>query len=70
MRVELLTKTGVLSKVTSAIGKAGGDIGAIDIVGVGKDTIVRDMGNMELKQIVRLVIPFAAIGLIVYRSTP
>jgi hypothetical protein len=70
MRVELLTKPETLSKVTSGIGKVGGDIGGIDIVGIGKGTIIRDMGNMELKQIMGLVVPFAVIGLIVYRSIP
>jgi len=59
-----------VSRVSSAIISAGGDIGAIDIVGVQKGTIVRDMGKMELKQIVGLVIAFAAISLIVYRSIP
>lgn len=41
IRVELLTKPGTLGKATSAIGEGGGDIGAIDIVGFGKGTIVR-----------------------------
>jgi len=50
--------------VSSAIISAGDDIGAIDIVGFGKGTIVRDIGNMELKQIIGLVVPFAVIGLI------
>lgn len=47
IRVELLTKPGMFGKATSAIGEGGGDIGAIDIVGFGKGTIVRDMGKME-----------------------
>jgi malate dehydrogenase (oxaloacetate-decarboxylating) len=42
MRVELFTKPGMLGKVTSAIGQAEGDIGAVDIVGFGKNTTVRD----------------------------
>jgi malate dehydrogenase (oxaloacetate-decarboxylating) len=42
MRVELLTKPGMLGKVTSAIGKGGGDIGAIDIIGFSKNTTIRD----------------------------
>ena len=33
----------MLGKVTSAIGKVGGDIGAIDLVQVDKDTITRDI---------------------------
>jgi malate dehydrogenase (oxaloacetate-decarboxylating) len=43
MRVEILTKAGMLGKVTSAIGKAGGDIGSVDIVGFGKNTTIRDI---------------------------
>ncbi|MGQ9508824.1 MAG: NAD-dependent malic enzyme [Thermodesulfobacteriota bacterium] len=43
MRVELLTKPGMLGKVTSAIGKAGGDIGAIDLVGFKKEITIRDI---------------------------
>lgn len=54
IRIELLTKPGMLGKVTSAIGKAGGDIGAIDIIGFGKGTIIRDIivsvANIELGQ--------------------
>jgi malate dehydrogenase (oxaloacetate-decarboxylating) len=47
IRLEILSKPGMLGKVSSAIGKAGGDIGAVDIVGFGKDTIVRDIGKMK-----------------------
>ena len=43
MRVEILTKVGMLGKVTSVIGKAGGDIGSVDIVGFGKNTTIRDI---------------------------
>ncbi len=43
MRVEIQNRVGMLGKVTSAIGKAGGDIGAVDIAGFGKDTILRDI---------------------------
>jgi malate dehydrogenase (oxaloacetate-decarboxylating) len=43
IRVELFTKPGMLGKVTSAIGKAGGDIGSVDIVGFTKETTVRDI---------------------------
>ncbi len=43
MRVEIQNQVGMLGKVTSAIGKAGGDIGAVDIAGFGKDTILRDI---------------------------
>jgi len=43
VRIEITNRPGMLGKVTSAIGKAGGDIGAIDLVEVGKETITRDL---------------------------
>src|SRR6267143_1696361 len=43
IRVEIVNRPGMLGKVTSAIGKAGGDIGAIDLVEVGKSTVTRDI---------------------------
>src|SRR5918911_5013436 len=43
VRLEIENRPGMLGKVTSAIGKAGGDIGAIDLVEVGKTTITRDL---------------------------
>src|SRR5207245_494586 len=43
VRVEIVNRPGMLGKVTSAIGKAGGDIGAIDLVEVGKNTVTRDI---------------------------
>jgi len=43
VRLEILTKPGMLGRVASAIGKAGGDIGSVDIVGFRKDTIIREM---------------------------
>ena len=43
IRLEILTKPGMLGRVTSAIGKAGGDIGAIDIAGFKKNTTLRDI---------------------------
>jgi malate dehydrogenase (oxaloacetate-decarboxylating) len=43
VRLEIDNQPGMLGKVTSAIGKAGGDIGAIDLVEVRKKTIVRDL---------------------------
>ncbi len=42
-RLEILNRPGMFGKVASAIGKAGGDIGAIDIVASMKETIVRDV---------------------------
>lgn len=43
IRLEILSKPGMLGKVTSAIGKAGGDIGAVDIVGFKKNITIRDI---------------------------
>ena len=43
VRLEITNRPGMLGQVTSAIGKAGGDIGAIDLVQVGKSTITRDL---------------------------
>jgi malate dehydrogenase (oxaloacetate-decarboxylating) len=43
VRLEIVNQPGMLGKVTSAIGKAGGDIGAIDLVEVGRSTITRDL---------------------------
>lgn len=43
LRVRLSSRTGTLGEVATAIGRAGGDIGAIDIVSVGSDYIVRDI---------------------------
>jgi malate dehydrogenase (oxaloacetate-decarboxylating) len=43
LRVKLASRSGTLGEVTTAIGRAGGDIGAIDIVSAGQDFIVRDI---------------------------
>src|SRR5258708_5788637 len=43
LRVRLSTRAGTLGEVATAIGKAGGDIGAIDIVSAGRDYIIRDI---------------------------
>src|SRR5881628_2685908 len=43
IRLEIDNRPGMLGKVTSAIGKAGGDIGAIDLVEVRKKTLIRDL---------------------------
>ena len=43
VRLEIQNRPGMLGQVTSAIGKEGGDIGAIDLVEVGKSTITRDL---------------------------
>ncbi|OYV99002.1 MAG: NAD-dependent malic enzyme, partial [Deltaproteobacteria bacterium 37-65-8] len=43
IRVEIENKPGMLGKVTTAIGNAGGDIGAVDLSGHGKGTVTRDI---------------------------
>jgi malate dehydrogenase (oxaloacetate-decarboxylating) len=43
LRVKLSTRAGSLGEVATAIGRAGGDIGAIDIVSAGPDYIIRDI---------------------------
>jgi malate dehydrogenase (oxaloacetate-decarboxylating) len=43
VRLQITNKPGMLGKVTSALGKGGADIGAIDVIEVGKTTITRDI---------------------------
>jgi malate dehydrogenase (oxaloacetate-decarboxylating) len=43
VRVEIRNRPGMLGRVTSAIGEAGGDIGAVDIVELRRDRVVRDL---------------------------
>lgn len=43
LRLRLENRPGTLAKATSAIGEAGGNIGSIDIVGVERDHLVRDI---------------------------
>ncbi|MDQ1728952.1 MAG: hypothetical protein QOD33_1077 [Pyrinomonadaceae bacterium] len=43
LRVKLSSRAGTLGEVATAIGRAGGDIGAIDIVSVARDHIIRDI---------------------------
>jgi malate dehydrogenase (oxaloacetate-decarboxylating) len=43
VRARVANRPGMLGKVTSAIGKAGGDIGAVDLVEAGASTITRDI---------------------------
>jgi malate dehydrogenase (oxaloacetate-decarboxylating) len=43
VRLEIRNRTGMLGKVTSAIGQAGADIGAVDLVQMGSATVVRDI---------------------------
>jgi malate dehydrogenase (oxaloacetate-decarboxylating) len=43
LRVKLASRSGMLGELTTAIGRAGGDIGAIDIVSVIADSVIRDI---------------------------
>ena len=43
VRLEIQNKPGMLGKVTSAIGKGGGDIGGIDLVEAGRKEMTRDI---------------------------
>lgn len=43
IRVEIQYKLGMLAKVLTALGAAGGDVGAIDIVSVSPQKVVRDI---------------------------
>jgi malate dehydrogenase (oxaloacetate-decarboxylating) len=42
LRIEMANQVGMFGKISSALGEKGGDIGDVDIVRVGKGTIVRD----------------------------
>src|SRR5512137_2659833 len=54
IRLEITNKPGMLGRVASAIGKAGGDIGSIDIVGFRNNCIIRDVtvtaGDHDMEQ--------------------
>jgi malate dehydrogenase (oxaloacetate-decarboxylating) len=43
LRIKLASRAGTFGELATAIGRAGGDIGAIDIVSVGSDFVVRDI---------------------------
>src|SRR5947207_5683245 len=43
LRLNIHNRPGMLGRIASAIGAAGGDIGAVDIVGVAKEHLVRDV---------------------------
>jgi malate dehydrogenase (oxaloacetate-decarboxylating) len=43
LRVKIQNQPGKLGEITTAIGRVGGDIEAIDIVSVGKDFLIRDI---------------------------
>ncbi len=42
IRLEIVNQVGMFGKIATAIGEVGGDIGAVDIVRVGKGFIIRD----------------------------
>ena len=57
LRVKLSSRTGTLGELTIAIGRAGADIGAIDIVSASRDAITRDItftaaSSQHVKEIV------------------
>ena len=69
VRLEIQNRPGMLGRVTSAIGKAGGDIGAIDLVQVGKTTITRDISfkardERHGQQIVEHVRPLSGVKVV------
>src|SRR5215210_2798548 len=69
LRVKLSSRAGSLGELTTAIGRAGGDIGAIDIVTVGNDYIIRDItvssaSSKHGEQIVEAVKDVDGVGLI------
>lgn len=43
MRLEIHNRPGMFGKIATAIGMVGGDLGAVDIVSVGRDILVRDL---------------------------
>src|SRR5947208_8840144 len=43
VRLSITNRPGMLGRVAMAIGEAGGDIGAVDLVESGRDRIVRDI---------------------------
>ena len=43
VRLEIRNRPGMLGKVTSTIGEAGADIGAVDLVQMGDQVVVRDI---------------------------
>jgi malate dehydrogenase (oxaloacetate-decarboxylating) len=69
IRLAIQNKPGMLGKVTSAIGKGGADIGAIDLVEVGKNTITRDItfktsGERHGQQVVERLRALEGVGVV------
>jgi malate dehydrogenase (oxaloacetate-decarboxylating) len=71
LRVELQNQTGMLGRLTSEIGRLGGDIGAIDIVSAGQGTIIRDItvncrGTEHAKHLVETLQTIEGVTLVNY----
>jgi malate dehydrogenase (oxaloacetate-decarboxylating) len=71
LRVEIQNRAGMLGRLTSEIGRLGGDIGAIDIVSVGKGVLVRDVtvncrDNNHAKQLVDGLVAIDGVRLVHY----
>jgi len=69
LRIRLANRPGMLGRLTSAIGDAGGNIGAIDIVDAGTGQLVRDItvyasGVPHGEEIVRAVTALPDVNLI------
>ena len=60
LRVKLSSRAGSLGELTTAIGRAGGDIGAIDIVTVGNDYIVPSVFDKRVAEAVAREVEAAA----------
>src|SRR6185295_3305444 len=43
LRVKLSSRAGTLGELTTTIGRAGGDIGAVDIINVTRESVIRDI---------------------------
>ena len=43
VRLSIANRPGMLGRVALAIGEAGGDIGAVDLVESGRDRVLRDI---------------------------
>src|SRR5882724_9738502 len=43
LRVKLSSRAGTLGELTTTIGRAGGDIGAVDIISVSRESVIRDI---------------------------
>jgi malate dehydrogenase (oxaloacetate-decarboxylating) len=69
MRVDIQNKPGMLGKLTTTIGDVGGDIGAVDMSGVGKGTVMRDVtirarGVEHAQEIIKAVQQVAGVKII------